>query len=103
MTEDAVRHFGVKGMKWGVRKQKELDSLNRIAAGKGKTAETILLVANTGLPELLARKGSPRKIAAGRAAILQAQKKRIESGDSTKLDRINRALNTSLIDLIQNR
>ncbi len=98
-----ITHHGVKGMKWGHHKQKELDSLNRIAAGRGKVLETLRFKGNLSLIELAANKGDYKLIAAGRAAILEAQKNRIESGNATAADRMDRALNTPVIDLILRR
>ncbi len=102
MTE-RIYHFGVKGMKWGVRKQKQLDSYKRIASGKGKTLETLRLRANVNIIELARNKGSVKRIAAGRAAVLEAQKKRFETGTTTKRDKIDRAMNTPIIDLVRGR
>lgn len=103
LREEALAHFGVKGMKWGVRKQKQLDHFNRIAAGKGSIGDTLKLSASATIPELIANKGSLKRIAAGRALVLEAQKKRIQSGKATKLDVMDRALNTPVIDLIRGR
>lgn len=101
--DDFFEHVGVKGMHWGVRKQKQLDTLNRISSGKGKTLETLRFKANVSMIELAANKGDFKKIASGRAAILSAQKNRIESGNATKMDKLDRALNTSIIDLARGR
>lgn len=101
--EAALAHFGVKGMKWGVRKQKNLERVQRIAAGKASIADTLRFSANVTIPELVRNKGSLKKAAAGRAAILSAQKKRIQSGNHTKLDVLDRAINTPVIDLIRGR
>lgn len=100
---DDLVHHGVLGMKWGHRKQKELDRANRIASGTASTIEKARFRMNVSLADLAKNKGSIKRIAAGRAFVLQAQKDRIESGNATKRDKLDRALNTSLIDLARGR
>ena len=46
-SDDFLAHYGVKGMKWGVRKrraglQERADALNRVAKGKSTTSDKIL-------------------------------------------------------------
>lgn len=100
---DEIVHFGVRGMHWGVRKQKELDKLNRIASGHAKFSESVGFSLSLPLHKVLASSAGKRRIAAGRAAILQAQKDRIQSGNATTSDRLDRALNTSILDLARGR
>lgn len=38
---DFLEHFGVKGMKWGVRQQRRLDMTKRVAAGKGSFGDKV--------------------------------------------------------------
>jgi len=99
-----LEHHGVKGMKWGQHKQKQLDYHTKIASGKGSriaNARYALQVAT--IPELVKHNGDIKKIAAARASTLQAQKDRILSGNATKRDRIDRALNTPLYDLVRGK
>jgi hypothetical protein len=103
MTAGNLAHFGVKGMKWGVRKQRELEGNQRIASGKATRLQRTAFRLNTPILELLANKGDIQKIAKGKAFMLQAQKERIESGNATGADRVDRALNTPIIDLIRGR
>lgn len=98
-----LKHFGVKGMKWGVRKQRELDRANRVAGGTASKGEKIGLLLNTSLGELAVNKGSLRRVAKGKAFILQAQKERIESGKVTVGDRIDRIMNDSYLNLVRGR
>lgn len=101
---DSLAHHGVKGMKWGLSKQRELDYHNKIASGQGSRLQNAHYRANIAtLPELMKHKGDITKIAAERASALQAQKDRIESGNATKRDKLDRALNTSVVDLARGR
>jgi len=100
MTQEVVlTHHGVKGMKWGQRKQRQLDTYTRIASGHGKAHEKLRLSLNAHPIEIARGKGSVKKIAANRASVLEADKARIESGKATLRDKLDRAMNTSVIDL----
>ena len=100
---DDLMHHGVKGMKWGVHKQRKLERYNRIANGEG-TARDHLHLARTVSPlEIALNKGSIKNLAANRAKLLQAQKDRVESGNATSRDKLDRALNTPLHHLVRGK
>jgi len=101
-VEEFLAHYGVKGMKWGVRKQNQLDNYTRVADGKASVTQRLNVYASMSLLEI-AVAGGGKKAAANRAAGLAAQKARIESGKSTVFDKMDRAMNTSVIDLARGR
>lgn len=98
-----LKHQGVKGMKWGHHKQKQLDRYTRIASGNANFGDKVSTTMSVSVIDLLRNKGSVKKIAAGRAFALQMQKQRIESGNATTRDKLDRALNTSIVDLARGR
>jgi hypothetical protein len=80
--EEFLEHFGVKGMRWGVRGtrrvQKRLDRANRILEGKGSLKDNLLRSAFT-------KKGINRQLQRGaddQAKIL-AGKKRVSNALAT--------------------
>lgn len=93
-----IEHHGIKGMKWGVHKQKQLDRANRVAAGKGSTLDKLRVYGNVSLFDLIKTRKA-KSVAAGQAAMLHNQKKRILSGNATNWDKLDRALNTPMHQL----
>jgi len=99
-----LEHHGVMGMKWGQHKQKQLDYHNKIASGQGSRLANLNYKVNVAtIPELIKHNGDIKKIAANRAAKLQAQKDRIESGNATTRDKLDRALNTPIHHLVRGK
>jgi hypothetical protein len=90
MTDDEIdeylEHFGVKGMRWGVRRQRRLERLQRVGAGRGSGRDNAIV----GLTEVsavsLGRGGGLRGAARNRAAELQSRRDRIETGQATARD-----------------
>jgi len=97
--EEAVAHYGTKGMKWGVRKEAKLNVHNRVASGQASWADKAAALNDTNIVDLVKNKGHMKKISAGKAAILQGQKERLESGQGTKLDKYDNFMHYSLSDL----
>lgn len=101
--EEALIHFGIKGMKWGTRKQKKLDAANRVASGNASISQKIRFGASATTKELVVSGGSLKTIARARANTLQAQKDRIQSGKATTLDILDRFGNTPILDIVRGR
>lgn len=114
-------HFGVKGMKWGVRRKVDSDGL---AVGKppGKFARAKMKVNDRQAKlhesvktrqsgKILNTLSAPDKILLGKKrfekhhdtqiSALKAQNDRIKSGKTTVMDKIDIAFNTPLIDVIR--
>lgn len=86
-----LKHYGVKGMKWGVRKARTGD-LNiqaayqeKLARGEGTTLQKTLATLNTPMKKLLVKDGV-RKHAAERAKDLRGQEERLATGKAKTSD-----------------
>lgn len=85
-------HAGVKGMKWGVRRQRRLASTDRVAAGRGSALDNARQLAKTvaynplGVPILVKNGLSVKKVSQKRSARLHARKERMEAGKATTFD-----------------
>lgn len=84
-----LEHFGVKGMKWGVRQQARLDRTNRVAAGKGSFGDKAR-VASTQSYATLARGHGLKGAAKIQAKDLENLKTRMDLGRTTASDYFTR-------------
>lgn len=98
---DFLTHFGVKGMKWGKHKVNQLASLERISVGEGRIGEVIKLSMVASISELRRNDHNLRRVAAGRATVLKAQKARFESGNTTLADKFDVIFNTPISNLFR--
>ena len=84
-------HYGVKGMKWGVRKARTGDlnvraSRNeRVAAGKGSLTDKVVTLGGSSAARLITS-GGLKKEAARRAADKRAQIERLSTGKAKASD-----------------
>jgi hypothetical protein len=91
MSNELV-HYGVKGMKWGVRKQRtgrlnvRASRLERVAAGKGSFRDKATTVAGTSVYGAVKSRGSLRDEAARRAKNLRGQERRLATGKAKATD-----------------
>lgn len=99
-TEDFLAHYGVKGMQWGRRKQKQLALNQRVASGKGSKLDKVKVGLNTSAYQRL-KAGSLAGVAAKKAGSLEAQKARVDAGKTTVRDKIDLMANTSMLDLLR--
>jgi len=90
MAEE-LQHYGVKGMKWGVRKARTGDinvratRLERVAKGKGTVADKLVTFAGSSARNIK-RSGGFRQEAARRAQNLRAQEERLATGKAKVTD-----------------
>lgn len=81
--DDVLEHFGKKGMKWGVRRQKDLDRITRVASGHGSKLDKI----NVGLTRVSSANVRKQKGLQGAAKVkvreLEVRKARILKGKAT--------------------
>lgn len=88
--DEALVHFGVKGMRWGVRKNNQLDRritrAKKVASGKANFREKATFVTTDTSQAALAKNRGVKGAARSRAAQLEARKARIDSGKNSVLD-----------------
>ena len=72
-TDDFLEHYGVKGMKWGQRKQSQADSLRRVSQGKGSKGDTTKAVAGMKTGEFIRGGGSFKKAAGKKADRIESK------------------------------
>lgn len=72
-TDDFLAHYGVKGMKWGVRKQRQADSLRRVSQGRGSKGDTAKAVAGMKTSEFVRGGGSFKKAAGKKADRIESK------------------------------
>lgn len=86
-----LAHYGVKGMKWGVRKARTGDlnvrasRLERVAAGKGSVRDKVVSLGGSSLHNLAVNRGLKNE-SRRRAANYRAQEKRLATGKAKALD-----------------
>ncbi len=86
---DAVlEHAGVKGMKWGVRREKRLQRATRVADGTASTKDKAGFFLTDTSKSAMNRNGGMAGAAAVRAKELSGRKERITSGNAKVSDAV---------------
>jgi len=81
-----IEHYGVLGMKWGVRRENRLKRAKRVASGEaGTLAKTKFALTDTSTSSIIRNKGV-KGAAASRARELEARKQRIQEGEAKVSD-----------------
>lgn len=89
LTDEFVAHFGVKGMKWGVRKgyvQRQSQQAGReirVGSGKGTSGEKLRVHGSSSVVGLAV---GPKRAALKRGKLRQAHANRIKNGEATAAD-----------------
>lgn len=81
-------HHGVKGQKWGVRKQQRLERTQRVAEGTGSFTDKRKVLGNQSAIGLIRGKGL-KGAAKNQTIALEALKKRTLEGNATTRDMLN--------------
>lgn len=90
-NDDALEHYGVKGMHWGVRKartgdlNKRASRNERVASGNASVVDHIITF-NGSSARNLKKSGGYKKEAARRAANKRAEIERLATGKAKALD-----------------
>jgi hypothetical protein len=101
LVGSVLEHHGVKGMKWGVHHQRELELHSRVANGTGSALDKAAVLSRMSAIDLAKNKGSVVSFAKKKAEKLQAQKERVQSGKATLRDKIELASSYSAEDALR--
>lgn len=82
---DWLEHHGVKGQKWGVRRQRRANLLNKVGAGKGTPTEKLRAAAQVSVLDVARGRGF-KGAARVRGARQTARNDRIKKGEGTVRD-----------------
>ena len=115
--DDYLAHYGVKGMKWGRRKgslssrarqvgvekkTKGIESRERVLSGKSSFGDKVAAGSTLSAAKVLKNKGIKNAIASDLARD-KATRSRLQSGKATTRDKIEVAMNVSILDLAVKR
>lgn len=95
-----LKHFGVKGMHWGVHKERQLQLHTRVARGTATRSERAAAFHYHGAAMVAAR-GGLKKASAVTARKLRAQKLRTKKGTTTPFDKATGVLSAHPADLLK--
>jgi hypothetical protein len=79
-VDDFLEHFGVKGMRWGVRRQARLERVQRVAAGTASAGERLRFAFTDTSTLAILRRGGAGGAAAARVSQIERQRDTIQSG-----------------------
>lgn len=72
-VDDFLAHYGVKGMKWGKRKQSQADSLRRVGSGGGSTSDKVRAIGGLSTMDVMRGGGGIKKAATKKADRIQGK------------------------------
>lgn len=97
--DDVLEHFGVSGMKWGVRRAKRDAVISRVASGKGSALDKARTLARASGHDLVRGRGL-QGAAQRKDARNQARAERMRRGESTVRDILVRIGTARFSDII---
>ena len=98
-TDDFLEHYGVKGMRWGVRRDRRANTLVKVGKGKGTRSEKTRAALTTSPVDIV--KGRGLKGGAKRRGERQlARNKRVRNGEASAKDYLVYYGGTKYQDLI---
>lgn len=89
-TDEFLAHFGVKGMRWGVRRENRTQMLERVGSGTGSKLDNLRVATGHVSRQGVRRHGSVAGAAANKAANMRAVDARVASGRGTAKDFVSR-------------
>lgn len=98
-SETYLEHYGIKGMRWGVRRERRQQGLERAGIKGGPKISKVRAVARVGPVDLVKGRGITGG-AARKAARVRGQMNRWDRGEATTLDTIKRIGSTRVQDLL---
>lgn len=85
---EELAHYGVKGMKWGVRRENRLNRARRVASGTASRREKFAFSLTDTSKSSVKRNKDLKGAAASRVRELEARKARIQKGEARVKDLI---------------
>ena len=101
-ADDVLEHFGVKGMKWGVRRDRRAARLARVGRGEGGIRDKTRALANVNAVDLVRGRGL-RGAAARRSERQIDRNRRVREGEASARDLLTYFGSTRITDLIPSR
>ena len=86
-VDEFLAHYGVKGMKWGVRRDRRANNLVKVGAGRGSATDKLRAYAFTSPYDRVKGKGL-RGGAARRGTRQLARNARVRAGESSAKDKL---------------
>lgn len=107
LTDDEIDmyfldHTGVKGMKWGVRRNKRAETLNRVGRGEGSGKDKVKAALNVNAIDLIKGRGL-QGAAARRGARVTARNDRVQKGEGSVKDMLVYYGSTRYQDLLPSK
>lgn len=93
-----LKHYGKKGMKWGVRRQRDLDFMKKVGSGKATRLEKFAALNKLSLAEIAMGKGI-EGASRNKARAMEEHKRKIQSGEVGARDILTQIGTTRLVDL----
>lgn len=107
LTDDEIdkyflEHAGVKGMKWGVRRNNRAETLNRVGRGEGSGMDKVKAALNVSGIDLIKGRGL-QGAAARRGARVTARNDRVQKGEGSVKDMLVYYGSTRYQDLLPSK
>lgn len=90
LDDTLLEHFGVRGMRWGVRRENRIARLERVGSGKGSTMDKVRVGLSDTTAAAVARNHGFKNAAANKAANLRIRDARVANGHATVKDHLAR-------------
>mgnify|MGYP000376123347 CR=1 FL=1 len=97
-----LEHTGVKGMKWGVRRNRRAETLNRVGRGEGSGMDKVKAALNVSAVDLVKGRGL-QGAAARKGARVTARNDRVQKGEGSVKDMLVYYGSTRYQDLLPSK
>lgn len=98
ISTEEIKHFGVKGMRWGVRRDNRIARLERVGSGHGSRSDKVRVALGEVSTKSVSTHGSVAGAARNKAANMRARDARAAKGTATLMDVIARHGGDRMVD-----